>query len=87
MEEFTLFSPRIGWIPYLWIEKIESVEQSDFTFFSYENNKFFKMGWFDRFLLITGELIIKDENGNVLLDLNSLTPEDFEVTDLSQKFV
>lgn len=39
------------------------------------------MGWFDRFLLITGELIIKDENGNVLLDLNSLTPEDFEVTE------
>lgn len=32
LEEFTLFSPRIGWIPYLGIEKIESGEQSDFLF-------------------------------------------------------
>ena len=79
--EFTIYSSRIGWIPYLGIEKIEPGENSDFTFFSYGHNKFYKMGWFARFLLITGKLVVKDDEGKVLLNLDTITPEDFEVTE------
>ncbi len=39
------------------------------------------MGWFARFLLISGELIVKDEDGNILMTLDTITPEDFEVTE------
>ncbi len=52
-----------------------------FTFYSYSNTKYYKMGWFARFLLISGELEIKDEDGNILMTLDTITPEDFEVTE------
>jgi hypothetical protein len=52
-----------------------------FSLYTHSNKKFYKMGWFARFLLISGELIVKDENGNILMTLDTITPEDFEVTE------
>ena len=52
-----------------------------FAFYTHSNKKYYKMGWFARFLLISGELIVKDEDGNILMTLDTITPEDFEVTE------
>ena len=50
-----------------------------FSSYAYDYTRYYKMGWFARFLLITEELTIKDQDGNILLTLEILTPEDFEV--------
>lgn len=52
-----------------------------FVSYPYDYTRYYKMGWFCRFLLITEELIIEDEDGNIILTLETLTPEDFEVTE------
>ena len=52
-----------------------------FVSYPYDYTRYYKMGWFGRFLLITEELIIEDEDGNIILTLETLTPEDFEVTE------
>ena len=61
-------------------ETLTEGDSEIFAYYSYSNKKFYKMGWFARFLLISGELEIKDEEGNVLMTLDTITPEDFEVT-------
>ena len=60
---------------------LQKEEKALFNFFIHSNKKFYKMGWFARFLLISGELIVKDEEGNILMTLDTITPEDFEVTE------
>ena len=52
-----------------------------FNSYAYSNKKYYKMGWFARFLLISGALTVKDEEGNILMTLDTITPEDFEVTE------
>ena len=52
-----------------------------FNSYAFDYTKFYKMWWFARFLLISGELEIKDEDGNILMTLDTITPEDFEVTE------
>ena len=52
-----------------------------FYYYAYSNTKYYKMGWFARFLLISGELIVEDEDGNILMTLDTITPKDFEVTE------
>ena len=64
-------------------ETLTEGDSEIFAYYSYSNKKFYKMGWFARFLLISGELIVKDEDGNILMTLDTTTPEDFEVTEES----
>ena len=60
---------------------LQNGAKARFSLYTYSNKKFYKMGWFARFLLISGELIVKDEDGNILMTLDTITPEDFEVTE------
>lgn len=62
-------------------EILTSGDSELFAYYTHSNKKFYKMGWFARFLLISGELEIKDEDGNILMTLDTITPEDFEVTE------
>jgi len=62
---------------------IKSNDFSLFNQYSYSNKKYYRMGWFARFLLISGELTVKDEDGNILMTLDTITPEDFEVTEVA----
>ena len=67
-------------------EGTRTLEKNGFAVFNsyaFDYSKYYKMGWFARFLLISGELIVKDENGNILINLDTITPEDFEVTEES----
>ena len=63
------------------IENIVTYKTVHFLSYAYDYTRYYKMGWFARFLLITEELSIKDEDGNILLTLETLTPDDFEVTE------
>ena len=60
------------------LEDGSSVLISNYT---YDYWKLNKMGWFAQFMLITGKFVVKDEIGNVILNLDTITPEDFEVTE------
>jgi len=60
---------------------LQKEEKALFNFYTHSNKKYYRMGWFARFLLISGELEIKDEDGNILMTLDTITPEDFEVTE------
>ena len=60
---------------------LQNGAKARFSLYTYSNKKFYKMGWFARFLLISGELIVKDEDGNILMTLDTITPRDFEVTE------
>ena len=61
------------------IKNIVTDKTVHFLSYAYDYTRYYKMGWFARFLLITEELTIKDQDGNILLTLEILTPEDFEV--------
>jgi len=64
-------------------EILTSGDSELFAYYTHSNKKFYKMGWFARFLLISGELIVEDEDGNILMTLDTITPEDFEVTEVA----